>query len=78
MTPNNISMGMGSPNVRSIAEFIDDEALAAGIRQSDYIRNETLRRLCAMPSYPIKTLRWKNIWYDYFRKQVEREIQAKH
>lgn len=42
----------------------------------DAVRAETLKRLCAMPSYECKNLRWKNIWYDYHRKRVLREMEG--
>ena len=67
---------MGSKSVVSVAYFVEDEKLKDAILQSDYIRNETLNRLCAMPSYKYKSLKWKNIYYDYFKRQVMRELSA--
>lgn len=63
----------GSPNVVSISSVCDEE-LARIIRRSDYIRSETLKRLCAMPSYKCKSLKWKNRYYDYFKRKVEAEL----
>ena len=63
----------GSPNVVSISSVCNEE-IAKVIRQSDYIRYETFRRLKSIPSYPIKSLKWKNKYYDYFKKQIENEL----
>ena len=64
-----------SKNVLSVAHFVDDAELKNGVLLSDYIRNETLNRLRAMPSYDCKSLKWKNIYYDYFKRQVIKEIE---
>lgn len=63
----------GSSNVVSVSS-VCNEKIAKVIRESDYIRNETLRRLTAMPSYSFKSLKWKNKYYDYFKRQVEDEL----
>lgn len=65
---------MGSPSVVSVAAACEDEALHAGICKSDYVRNETLRRCCAIPSYKYKSLKWKNRYYDLIRNKVLTEI----
>ena len=43
---------------------------------SDRVRAETLRRLVAMPSYECKSLKWKNRWYEYWKKRVIQEFLA--
>lgn len=63
-----------TPSVVSISAVCSDPAIRAAIIQSDYIRNETLRRLCALPSYNCKPLRWKNRYYEYFKRRVIDEI----
>ena len=63
-------------NCVSVASFAENEEMKKAVLQSDYIRNETLNRLCAMPSYNCKSLKWKNIYYDYFKKKVMEEISA--
>ena len=69
-------MYMASKNVLSIGHFLEDKNLASKIFKSDYIRNETLNRLTALPSYNCKSLKWKNRYYDYFKKQVEKELAS--
>ena len=39
----------------------------------DCVRAETLKRLTAMPGYKYKTLKWKNIYYDYWKRKVVEE-----
>jgi len=65
---------MGSTSVTSISSVCEDEELARAIRQSDYIRNETLNRTWAIPSMKYKSLKWKNRYYDHFRQQVIAEL----
>lgn len=60
-------------SVHSIAD-ICDEPLKSVIELSDRIRNETLNRLVAMPGYEFKSLKWKNIYYDYHKKKVMEEL----
>ena len=62
-----------TPDCVSISSVCNGE-LKQSIIFSDYVRNETLNRLCAMPGYKFKSLAWKNKYYDYFRKQVIKEI----
>ena len=69
-------MYMGSKSVLSIGHFVEDKDLAQAISRSDYIRNETLNRLCALPSYSCKSLKWKNRYYDYFKRQVMKELEV--
>lgn len=57
-------------NVSSISRICQDAELKQTIQQNDFIRNETLRILCSIPSYPYKTLEWKNRYYDVIRKHV--------
>lgn len=71
-----MSMYMGSRNVVSIASVVEDRELRNVIMQSDYIRNETMRRLRKLPSYEYKSLKWKNTYYDYFKRKVIAEIEA--
>jgi hypothetical protein len=68
-------MLMGCTNVISISSVCNGE-LRQSIIQSDYIRNETLNRLCSMPGYKYKSLKWKNRYYDYFKKQVINEMEG--
>ena len=51
-----------------------DADLAKEIRMSDYVRNETLRRCMAIPSYPLKSLAWKNRYYELFNRRVKAEV----
>ena len=68
---------MGSPSVVSIAAALPEGSeIRNAIQESDYIRNETLRRCYAIPSYAFKSLRWKNRYYDTIRKKVEREVHS--
>lgn len=41
---------------------------------SSNVRNETLNRLTSLPSYPYKSLKWKNRYYEYFKKKVLEEM----
>ena len=61
-------------NIVSVAYYADSEEVKKAVLQSDYIRNETLNRLTALPSYSCKSLAWKNRYYDYFKKQVIKEL----
>lgn len=63
-------------NVTSISSVCDEE-LARFIRESDYIRHETLRRTWAIPSMKYKSLKWANRYYNHFRAQVIAEIEKK-
>lgn len=62
-----------SPNVVSIAAVCGGELRESILRYED-IRNETLRRCMAIPSYMSKPLKWKNRYYDHFKKIVEKEM----
>lgn len=68
-------MLMGCASVISISSVCNGE-LRQAIIHSDYIRNETLNRLCSMPGYKYKSLKWKNRYYDYFKKQVINEMEG--
>lgn len=61
-------------NVVSVAEYCDDETLRKEIELSDKIRNETLNRCYAIPSYKYKSLKWKNKYYDHIREVVKAEL----
>lgn len=63
-----------TPACTSISSAVDDKALAEFIRQSDYIRAESLRRTWAIPSMPYKSTAWKNKYYDHFRAQILAEL----
>lgn len=63
-----------SPSVVSISAVCTEPEIRAAIIRSDYIRNETLRRLCALPSYKCKSLHWKNRYYEYFKRRVMDEV----
>lgn len=69
---------MSCESVVSIAASIEDEELRNAIIQSDYIRNEVLNRCYAIPSYPHKSLRWKNRYYDVIKRKVIAEMTAQH
>lgn len=60
-------------SVRSIACVCDGE-LREAIVLSDRVREETLRRCYAIPSYAGKPLRWKNRYYDLIRSRVIAEL----
>ena len=62
-----------SPNVVSIAAVCGGELRESILRYED-IRNETMRRCLAIPSYMGKSLKWKNRYYDHIRKIVEKEV----
>ena len=66
-----------SKSVCSISSVCVEPALRKGIITSDSIRAETLRRCCAIPSYPFKSLQWKNRYYDFFRRKVMEEMKMK-
>ena len=68
---------MGCDSVVSIAAVVEDEEIRNAIIQSDYIRNETLNRLTAMPGYRFKSLKWKNRYYDYFKGKVIKELERR-
>ena len=75
MKYTNYPQRMGSPSVVSIAAALPEGSeIKKAILESDYIRNETLRRCCAIPSYRYKPLRWKNRYYDAIRKKVIAEV----
>ena len=67
---------MGCESVVSIAAVIEDMELRDSIFQSDYIRNETLNRCYAIPSYQYKSRLWKNRYYDLMKKKVIAELSA--
>ena len=60
----------------SVAYFAESDEIRDSVLRSDYVRDETLKRLCARPSYNCKSLKWKNRYYDYFKKQVLKELSA--
>lgn len=68
---------MGSKSVVSVAAVCQDKALREGICTSDYIRNEALSRCMAIPSYKYKSLKWKNLYYDFMRERVTAEITGR-
>lgn len=64
---------LGCKDVVSISSVCDEE-IAQTIRYSDYIRNESLKRTWSIPSMPYKNSKWKNKYYDHFRKQIISEL----
>ena len=66
-----------SPSVCSISSVCVGPALREGIITSDWIRKETLHRCLEIPSYPFKSLQWKNRYYDFFRRKVMEEMVIK-
>ena len=69
---------MGCESVVSIAAVVEDEEIRNAIIESDHIRNETLNRCLAIPSYRYKSLKWKNRYYDVIKSRVIAEMAAKH
>ena len=69
-------MYFASKHVVSIAAVIPSPEREA-IELSDKIRTMTLARLVAMPGYKHKTLKWKNIYYDFYKKKVMAELGVK-
>ena len=61
-------------SVVSISSVCGDGELAQAIRQSDYIRHETLRRTWSIPSMQYKSREWKNRYYDFFKAKVIAEL----
>ena len=59
--------------VISIAEFAATETMKKEIQESFDVRNETLKRCCAMENYADLPLAEKNRIYDGIRKQIEAE-----
>ena len=62
--------------VISVAYFAESAEIRDSVLRSDYVRDETLKRLLALPSYDCKSLKWKNRYYDYFKKQVLKELSS--
>ena len=60
-------------NVVSVSSVCQDEEMARAIRSSDYVRNETMNRCCAIPSYQYKSLEWKNRYYTVIQRKVKAE-----
>ena len=68
---------MGSPSVVSIAAVLPEGSeIRQAIIESDYIRNETLRRCYEIASYASKPLRWKNRYYEVIQKKVREEVHS--
>lgn len=65
-----------SPNVISIADVCAGK-IREEILKSDYIRNETLKRCYAIPSYRGKSRKWKNLYYDLMKKRVMEELKIR-
>lgn len=61
------------PGVVSVSSVCDGD-VAREIRMSDYVRSETLRRCMAIPSYPHKSLAWKNRYYELIQRRVKAEV----
>ena len=64
----------GSDSVVSISTVCNDETLRESIHRSEYIRNETLKRCEAIPSYKHKPRKWKNKYYDLMKARVIAEM----
>ena len=62
-------------NVVSVACMLPEDERAV-LEFSDRVRAETLKRLCAMPGYECKPLKWKNIYYEYWKRKVIREMKG--
>ena len=61
-----------------VAMFMEDEREQRELLVYDAIRTETLKRLCAIPSYPYKSLAFKNRYYDAIKRKVQSEYIAKY
>ena len=64
----------GCASVVSIASVVEDEEIRNAVNLSDFIREETLKRCMAIPSYMYKCLEWKNRYYDVIRRRVIAEV----
>lgn len=60
--------------VVSISTACNDETLRESIHRSEYIRNETMKRCEAIPSYKFKSRKWKKKYYDMIRARVIAEM----
>lgn len=61
-------------SVHSISAVCDDKEMERMIDLGDRIRSETLDRCYSIRGYQYKSLKWKNRYYDHFRKIVEAEL----
>lgn len=61
-------------SVVSISTVCNDENLREYIHSSEYIRNETMKRCEAIPSYKHKSRKWKNKYYDMMKARVIAEM----
>lgn len=61
-------------SVVSISTVCEDETLRESLHRSEYIRNETLKRCEAIPSYKHKSRKWKNKYYDLMKSKVIAEM----
>lgn len=64
---------LATKSVASVACMLTGEERRV-LELSDCIRAETLKRLTAMPGYPYKPLKWKNRYYEYWKKRVMAEM----
>ena len=62
-------------SVVSVSSVCQDQELKESIRSSDFIRNETMKRCCAIPSYQYKSLEWKNRYYSVIQRKVKKEVE---
>ena len=69
-------MTHASPNVLDIGYFDDEHSRELFI--FSIVRNLTLDRLCAIPSYPYKTTAWRNRYYDVIKRKVIKELETKY
>lgn len=60
--------------VVSISTVCNGENLREYIHSSEYIRNETMKRCEAIPSYKHKPRKWKNKYYDLMKARVIAEM----
>ena len=61
-------------HVISISTVCNDENSREYIHSSEYIRNETMKRCEAIPSYKYKSRKWKNKYYDMMKARVIAEM----
>ena len=61
-------------SVVSISTVCNDENIRESLHRSEYIRNETMKRCEAIPSYKHKSRKWKNKYYDLIKSKVIGEM----
>lgn len=60
-------------NVVSVAEYAEDETIAAVVRNSDGIRAKALALVCALDGYETMTTKERNAKYDEIVRAITRD-----